>query len=191
MDVLRSKSEVFIGLDFRALENTFGDLADAIFADPEDGKRLALESISRMRGVPRHAELVRGPSDQHIDARLAHPIGVHEPMGADPGDGGDGTQGATAGLADRCEIQVSYAIGVAEPVSVMVDSYGTGQAPDAELTRAVRKVFDLTPRGIISRLELRTPVFKRTAAYGHFGREESGFTWERTDMFEELQRALG
>ncbi len=96
-----------------------------------------------------------------------------------------------AGLAEKCQVQVAYAIGVAEPVSVMVESYGTGQAPDAELTRAVRKVFDLTPLGIISRLELRKPVFRRTAAYGHFGREESGFTWERTDMVAELQRALG
>jgi S-adenosylmethionine synthetase len=96
-----------------------------------------------------------------------------------------------AGLAEKCQVQVAYAIGVAEPVSVMVDSYGTGQAPDAELTRAVRKVFDLTPLGIISRLELRKPVFRRTAAYGHFGREERGFTWERTDMVADLQRALG
>jgi S-adenosylmethionine synthetase len=96
-----------------------------------------------------------------------------------------------AGLAERCQVQVAYAIGVAEPVSVMVDSYGTGTAPDAALTRAVKKVFDLTPRGIISHLELRKPVFRRTAAYGHFGREESGFTWERTDMVEELQRAMG
>jgi S-adenosylmethionine synthetase len=96
-----------------------------------------------------------------------------------------------AGLAERCQVQVAYAIGVAEPVSVMVDSYGTGTVPDAALTRAVKKVFDLTPRGIISHLELRKPVFRRTAAYGHFGREESGFTWERTDMVEELQRAMG
>ena len=96
-----------------------------------------------------------------------------------------------AELADKCQVQVAYAIGVAEPVSVMVDSYGTGKAPDSELTRAVRKVFDLTPRGIISRLDLRKPIFRQTAAYGHFGREESGFTWERTDMVEELQRAVG
>ena len=96
-----------------------------------------------------------------------------------------------AELADKCQVQVAYAIGVAEPVSVMVESYGTGKAPDSQLTQAVRKVFDLTPRGIISRLELRKPVFKRTAAYGHFGREESGFTWEHTDMVKELQRAVG
>jgi S-adenosylmethionine synthetase len=96
-----------------------------------------------------------------------------------------------ADLAERCQVQVAYAIGVAEPVSVMVESYGTGKVADSELTRAVRKVFDLTPQGIISRLELRKPVFRRTAAYGHFGREESGFTWERTDMVEDLQHAVG
>ena len=95
-----------------------------------------------------------------------------------------------AELADKCQVQVAYAIGVAEPVSVMVESYGTGKVPDHELTRAVRKVFDLSPRGIISRLELRAPVFKRTAAYGHFGREENGFTWERTDMVTELTSAV-
>jgi len=96
-----------------------------------------------------------------------------------------------AELAEKCQVQVAYAIGVAEPVTVMVESYGTGKAPDSQLTQAVRKVFDLTPRGIISRLELRQPIFKRTAAYGHFGREESGFTWEHTDMVAELQRAVG
>ena len=96
-----------------------------------------------------------------------------------------------AGLAERCQVQVAYAIGVAEPVSIMVESYGTGKVTDAQLTAAVRKVFDLTPRGIISRLDLRKPIFKRTAAYGHFGREEGGFTWERTDMVTELQRAVG
>jgi S-adenosylmethionine synthetase len=96
-----------------------------------------------------------------------------------------------AGLAERCQVQVAYAIGVAEPVSIMVDSYGTGKVTDAQLTAAVRQVFDLTPRGIISRLDLRKPIFKRTAAYGHFGREEGGFTWERTDMVAELQRAVG
>jgi S-adenosylmethionine synthetase len=96
-----------------------------------------------------------------------------------------------AGLAERCQVQLAYAIGVAEPVSVMVDSMGTGTAPDSKLTKAVRKVFDLTPRGIISHLDLRKPVFRRTAAYGHFGREEGGFTWERTDKVAELQRAVG
>ncbi len=94
-----------------------------------------------------------------------------------------------AGLADRCELQVAYAIGVAEPVSLLVDTTGTGKAPDAQIAQAVRKVFDLTPRGIIKVLDLRRPVFGETAVYGHFGRP--GFSWERTDKVEELRRAVG
>jgi S-adenosylmethionine synthetase len=96
-----------------------------------------------------------------------------------------------AELAERCQVQLAYAIGVADPVSINVESFGTGKVSDARLTAAVRKVFDLTPRGIISHLELRRPIFRRTAAYGHFGREDEGFTWERTDMATELQRAAG
>lgn len=98
-----------------------------------------------------------------------------------------------AGLADRAEIQVAYAIGVAEPVSVMVDTFGTGVAPDEELERAVREVFDLRPRSIIDRLGLKQPIFRRTAAYGHFGRspdEDGGFSWERTDRVDEMKAAL-
>lgn len=95
-----------------------------------------------------------------------------------------------AGLAERCQVQLAYAIGVAEPVSIMVDSQGTGQVPDGQLTAAVRKVFDLTPRGIIAALDLRKPVFRRTAAYGHFGREEEGFTWEVADRAEALKSAV-
>ncbi|MBD3221337.1 methionine adenosyltransferase [bacterium] len=96
-----------------------------------------------------------------------------------------------AGLAERCQVQLAYAIGVVEPVSIMIDSYGTGQVPDARLTEAVREVFDLTPKGIIDALDLRKPVFQQTAAYGHFGREEVGFTWEVTDRVEDLRRAAG
>lgn len=95
-----------------------------------------------------------------------------------------------AELADRCQVQIAYAIGVADPVSIAVDSFGTGRVSDARLVAAVRKVFDLTPRGIISSLDLRRPIYRRTAAYGHFGREEEGFAWERTDMTGELQKAL-
>ena len=87
-----------------------------------------------------------------------------------------------AGLADRCLVQLAYAIGVAEPVSIMIETSGTGQAPDARLTEAVRKTVDLTPRGIIERLNLRRPVFLATAAYGHFGRTGDGFTWENLDL---------
>jgi S-adenosylmethionine synthetase len=94
-----------------------------------------------------------------------------------------------AGYADRCEVQVAYAIGIAEPVSIRCDLFGTGKVPDDKLTAAIREVFDLRPAGIIGALELKRPVFRQTAAYGHFGRDE--FTWERTDRVEALQKILG
>ena len=90
-------------------------------------------------------------------------------------------------LAARCEVQLAYAIGVAEPVSVMVDTFGTGKIPDTQFTEIVRKTFDLTPAGIMEALDLRRPVFTATAAYGHFGREEDGFTWERKDRVDAIQ----
>jgi len=93
-----------------------------------------------------------------------------------------------AGLADECEIQIAYAIGEAQPVSVMVDSFGSGTIADDKLTRIVRDVFDLTPKGIIERLKLRRGIYRKTAAYGHFGREDKDFTWELTDFAEELKR---
>ncbi len=93
-----------------------------------------------------------------------------------------------AKLAEKCTIQVAYAIGVAEPVSLMVDTHGTGVIPDAEIEKLIRKHFDLTPRGIIERLQLRRPIYRKTAAYGHFGRLEPTFTWEKTDMVEVLAR---
>jgi S-adenosylmethionine synthetase len=86
-----------------------------------------------------------------------------------------------AGLADKCEVQVAYAIGVADPVSVMVDTFGTGKASEDEIESKVRRVFDMRPAGIIKTLDLKRPVYRNTAAYGHFGRNEFGFTWERTD----------
>jgi S-adenosylmethionine synthetase len=93
-----------------------------------------------------------------------------------------------AGLARRCEVQLAYAIGVAEPVSVMVDTFGTGQIPDIRFTEIVRKTFDLTPKGIIEALDLRRPIYVPTSAYGHFGREEETFTWERTDRVEDIKK---
>ena len=93
-----------------------------------------------------------------------------------------------AGLALRCEIQIAYAIGVAEPVSIMVDTMGTGEVADSELVRIVKKHFDLRPAAIIERLDLRRPIYLATASYGHFGREEPDFTWERTDMVDDLKR---
>ncbi len=95
-----------------------------------------------------------------------------------------------AGLCDRCEIQVAYAIGVAEPVSVMVDSFGTGIVPDSRLTEIIQKNFDLTPAGIIKALDLRRPIYKPTAAYGHFGRNEETFSWEKTDKVAMLKKGV-
>jgi S-adenosylmethionine synthetase len=96
-----------------------------------------------------------------------------------------------AGLATRCEVQVAYAIGVAEPVSVMVDTFGTSTASEDAIAAAVREVFGLTPKQIIKGLDLLRPIYQSTAAYGHFGREEKAFTWERTDKKDELRAAVG
>ncbi len=93
-----------------------------------------------------------------------------------------------AKLAKRCEIQIAYAIGVPEPVSVMVNSHRTGKISDDKLRKAVLRTFNLTPYGILEHLKLRRPIYKQTAAYGHFGREEEGFTWEEIDMINELKR---
>ena len=95
-----------------------------------------------------------------------------------------------AGLADRCLVQLAYAIGVAEPVSILVDTQGTGTAPDAVLAEAVRKVFDLRPTAIIRDLDLAKPIYRRLAAYGHMGREELGVRWEETDRTDELLAAV-
>ncbi len=94
-----------------------------------------------------------------------------------------------AGLADRCEVQLAYAIGVAEPVSVRVDTFGTGKLPEERLVAVVREVFPLTPKGMIEHLNLRRPIYRDTAAFGHFGRTESTFTWENTAKAEELRAA--
>lgn len=93
-----------------------------------------------------------------------------------------------AGLADRCEVQVSYAIGVAKPTSIYVNTFGTGKIPDERITFAIEQVFDLTPHSIITMLDLLRPIYTKTATYGHFGREEHEFTWERTDKVSKLQK---
>lgn len=95
-----------------------------------------------------------------------------------------------AGLAKRCEVQLSYAIGVAEPTSVMVETFGTGKLSDEKLVNIIRKHFDLRPAGIIKMLDLRRPIYKKTAAYGHFGRDDQDFTWERTDKLDVLKAYL-
>jgi len=96
-----------------------------------------------------------------------------------------------AGLAERCEVQVAYAIGVAHPLSVMINTFGTGTVDEEKLALAVREVFDLRPKGIVQTLDLLRPIYAKTSAYGHFGRELPEFTWERTDKVAELKAALG
>ena len=96
-----------------------------------------------------------------------------------------------AGIADRCEIQVSYAIGVAEPISIYVDTFGTGKIPDDEIIKLIREHFDLRPYGIIKMLDLLNPIYRQTASYGHFGREDINVSWEKTDKAALLQKAAG
>ncbi len=96
-----------------------------------------------------------------------------------------------AGLADKCEVQLSYAIGVAEPMAINVETFGTGKVPEEKLSELVRKHFDMRPKSMIEQLKLRRPIFKKTAAYGHFGRNDPDFTWEKTDRAEALKKAAG
>ncbi len=96
-----------------------------------------------------------------------------------------------AGLADKCEVQVAYAIGVAEPVSLMVNTFETSKIPEEEIENIVRKNFDLRPSAIVSQLKLKNPIYRKTAAYGHFGRNEAEFTWEKTDKADTLRKASG
>ncbi|TAN43083.1 MAG: methionine adenosyltransferase [Nitrospirae bacterium] len=96
-----------------------------------------------------------------------------------------------SGIAARCEIQLAYAIGVPEPVSVFVDTFGTGKIAEKDISKLIVKNFDMTPKGIIEKLDLRKPVYKKTAAYGHFGRNEPGFTWEKTDLADTLKKQAG
>jgi len=96
-----------------------------------------------------------------------------------------------AGICDRCEVQLAYAIGVAEPVSLMVDSFGTSKIAPERIETLVRSIFPLTPAGIIKALDLRRPIFRKTAVYGHFGRNEPEFTWEKTDKVEILRKEAG
>jgi S-adenosylmethionine synthetase len=95
-----------------------------------------------------------------------------------------------AGLAQRCEVQVAYAIGKAQPVGVFVETFGTGVVSDEKIQEAILKVFDLRPAAIIRDLNLKRPIYKKTAAYGHFGREDQDFTWEKTDRAEALKSAI-
>ncbi len=96
-----------------------------------------------------------------------------------------------AGISEKCEVQLAYAIGVADPVSILVDSFGTRKISQEKIVKLVREFFPLTPKGIIEHLQLRRPIYKKTATYGHFGRTEPEFTWEKTDMAEPLRKAAG
>ena len=96
-----------------------------------------------------------------------------------------------AGLAERCLVQLAYAIGVADPVSVLIDTGGTGRISESRLSSLVREQFELTPQGIIETLNLRRPIYRKTAAYGHFGRADEGFAWEITDHAQALREAAG
>ena len=96
-----------------------------------------------------------------------------------------------AGIADKIEVQIAYAIGIPEPVSIFVDSFGTGKISDKKVIPIIRNNFNLTPKGIIDRLNLRRPIYRKTAAYGHFGRNDEDFTWEQTDMAETLRKEAG
>lgn len=99
----------------------------------------------------------------------------------------------SAGLADKCTIQLSYAIGVSKPLSIYCDTFGTGEVDEAEIEKAIGKIIDLTPRGIREHLQLNKPIYERTAAYGHFGRApeaDGGFSWEKTDLIDALKSAL-
>lgn len=96
-----------------------------------------------------------------------------------------------AGLADKCEIGLSYAIGIVEPISVNVECFGTNKVPEEKISEIIKKNFNLTPKGIIEYLDLRKPIYTKTASYGHFGRDDIGFTWERIDKVEVLRREAG
>ena len=96
-----------------------------------------------------------------------------------------------AGLSDKCTVQLAYAIGIADPVSVMIDTQNTNVIPEKEISRLVRKYFPLTPKGIIDYLKLRRPIYRKTASYGHFGRKGPGFTWEETNQVKNLRNAAG
>lgn len=95
-----------------------------------------------------------------------------------------------AGLAEKCQIQLSYAIGVAHPTSILVDTFGTSKISEDQISKAIERVFPLTPKGIIDGLNLKRPIYLQTAAYGHFGREDLDLPWEKTDKIEELLAAL-
>ena len=96
-----------------------------------------------------------------------------------------------SGIATRCEVQIAYVIGLSEPVSLMIDTFGTGKIPEVHIQKIITKNFPLSPQKIIEKLNLRRPIYKKTSVYGHFGREEPEFTWEKTDMVDVIRNEAG
>ena len=96
-----------------------------------------------------------------------------------------------SGIAERCEVQIAYAIGIPEPVSILADTFGTGKIPQEKIIKLIRGHFNMTPAEIIKTLDLRRPIYRKTAAYGHFGRNDSDFTWEKTDLASTLKKEAG
>ncbi|MDD5655630.1 MAG: methionine adenosyltransferase [Elusimicrobia bacterium] len=182
------------------------EITEAIIK-PILGKRL-LDKKTRILINPTGKFVVGGPvSDTGVTGRkiIVDTYGGRAPHGGGAFSGKDPTKVdrsacymaryiaknvVAAGVADQCTVQLAYAIGVAEPVGVYFDTHGTGQADEARIEAAVRRLFPLTPRGIIQALKLRRPIYRATAAYGHFGRQEPGFEWEKTDKAEALREEL-
>jgi S-adenosylmethionine synthetase len=181
-----------------------------------DMKRLVIEPIVPKRWLDRQTKIFVNPTGRfevggpNADTGLTGRKIIMDTYGGVIGHGGGAFSGkdptkvdrsaaymaryvaknlVAAGVADKCEIELAYAIGIAEPVSVMVDTHGTGKLSEASIIKIIRREFDLTPAGIIRALNLRRPIYSKTAAYGHFGRESGAFPWEDTDRVKDIQRA--
>jgi len=182
------------------------EITEAIIK-PVLGKRL-MDKATKVLINPTGKFVVGGPvSDTGVTGRkiIVDTYGGRAPHGGGAFSGKDPTKVdrsacymaryiaknvVAAGIAEQCTVQLAYAIGVAEPVGVYFDTHGTGQVEESRIEAAVRKHFPLTPRGIIETLKLRRPIFRATAAFGHFGREEKGFEWEKTDRAQALREEL-
>ncbi|MBI4385772.1 MAG: methionine adenosyltransferase, partial [Elusimicrobia bacterium] len=191
----------------RITEKSRQEIIDTIIR-PVLGKRL-IDDKTKFLINPTGKFVVGGPaSDTGVTGRkiIVDTYGGRAPHGGGAFSGKDPTKVdrsacymaryiaknvVAAGLAEECTIQIAYAIGVAEPVGLYVDTHGTGQADESKIEAQVRKHFPLTPRGIIAALKLRRPIYRATAAYGHFGRNEPGFEWEKTDKIDALGELAG
>jgi len=187
-------------------EKSRAEIIDTVIR-PVLGKRL-LDDKTKFLINPTGKFVVGGPaSDTGVTGRkiIVDTYGGRAPHGGGAFSGKDPTKVdrsacymarhiakniVAAGLADECTVQIAYAIGVAEPVGLYVDTHGTGEAPEEKIEAAVRKLFPMTPKGIIQALKLRRPIYRSTSSYGHFGRNEPGFEWEKTDKAEALKEAV-